>query len=76
MKFRKLSILFLMTLALSEPSGHPQDNRTLDTKVADLLVKMPAENQEQLNSYMDELLALGETGLQKITRSDHPSRNR
>jgi len=43
-----------------------QDVRTLETKVADLLAKMPAKDQEQLTSLMEEMYSLGDKGTSLI----------
>ena len=39
-----------------------QDSRTLDTKVADLLARMPADNTELAARLMEEMYSLGEEG--------------
>lgn len=41
-------------------------NRTLSTRVADLLAQLPAENATQLKKSMDELAELGKPGLVQI----------
>ena len=66
MKIIKHLYITLFVLALSIGQIHAQDNRTLDTKIADLLVQVPADNEEQLNHQMKSLLELQEAGLQKI----------
>jgi hypothetical protein len=45
MKHIKQIIVFLIFLALISNPLLSQDRRTLDTKLADLLVQMPANNQ-------------------------------
>src|SRR5690606_17982994 len=40
-----------------------QDHRTMTTKVADLLLKLPAKDSLQLKSYMQEIYEMGEGGL-------------
>src|SRR5690554_1735732 len=40
-----------------------QDQRTLSTRVADLLLKLPAEDADQLKIYMQEIGEMGENGL-------------
>jgi len=66
MKTIKHLYITLFVLALSITQIHAQDNRTLDTKIADLLVQVPADNEEQLNHQMRSLLELQEAGLQKV----------
>ena len=41
-------------------------NRTLSTRIADLLAQLPADNATQLNKSMDELAELGKPGLVQI----------
>jgi HEAT repeat protein len=60
-----LSLVLLAVLLLTLPVS-AQDNRTLDTRVADLLVQVPADNEQELVKQMDLMLQLGEAGLQKI----------
>jgi len=44
-----------------------QDNRTLDTKVADVLAQMPTKNLTHRDNAMNELIELGPEGFQKLT---------
>ncbi len=60
------TILNLIFLALVLSPVHSQDNRTIGTRVADLLVQVPAQNQEQLALQMNQMLELGEEGLQRV----------
>ncbi|MCK4989970.1 MAG: hypothetical protein KAS29_05770, partial [Bacteroidales bacterium] len=62
----KITFLFLLVLMLTSNPVYSQDSRTLDTKVADLLVQIPADNQQQLERQMNLLWELEEPGLQKI----------
>ena len=55
-----IALFMLGTLALAQQK---QDQRTLTTRIADLLAQMPAKNEEQLNAAMDEIAAMGEKGL-------------
>ena len=66
MNYIKITFLFLLVLMLTSNPVYSQDNRTLDTKIADLLVQIPADNQEQLERQMNLLWELEEPGLQKI----------
>jgi HEAT repeat protein len=52
---------FLVSMALSA-----QDVRTLETKVADLLARMPADNQVLASRLMEEMYSLGEEGMAQI----------
>lgn len=44
-----------------------QDNRTLDTKVADILAQLPTEDLEHSERLMQEVIELGENGILKFT---------
>ena len=63
MKYIKTAFLLLWILMLTSIAAYSQDNRTLDTKIADLLVQIPADNQQLLNRQMNMLLKLEEEGL-------------
>lgn len=58
------SALLALTLVVNPLKA--QDNRTLDTKVADLLVQVPANDQQKLNAQMQGMLSLEEDGLRMI----------
>jgi HEAT repeat protein/predicted GNAT family N-acyltransferase len=60
----KLVVLFALLL-LANPLA-AQDKRTLETKVADLLVQVPANDQQKLNEQMQSMLLMEEAGLQMI----------
>src|SRR5512133_2891036 len=64
----KIISTLLLTAVLFTVSGAAgaQDIRTTETKVADLLAKMPAKDQDQLNILMDEMYSLGERGISLI----------
>jgi HEAT repeat protein len=64
-QIKNISFALLALLLISVPLS-AQDNRTLDTKVADLLVQIPADNEQDLNEQMELMLQLGESGQQKI----------
>jgi len=66
MKHIKITFVALLTLLLLSNPVAAQDKRTLDTKVADLLVQVPANDQQKLNSQMKSMLSLEEVGLQMI----------
>lgn len=68
---KHISPVVLALWLFSFPLG-AQDNRTLDTKVADLLVQMPAENEQDLEEQMQSMLLLGESGQQKIVEQVIP----
>jgi HEAT repeat protein len=66
MKKIRYTFISLLALLLMATPLHAQDQRTLDTKVADLLVQVPADNEQELNEQMQALLQLEEAGLQKV----------
>lgn len=65
MKIQKILIASLTLLLISLPS-YPQDIRTLETKVADLLARFPANDLQLNDKLMGDMLSLGETGIKKI----------
>ena len=55
-------MLFMGTLTINA-----QDNRTLDTKVADILMQLPTEDVGHSDRLMHEIIDLGMDGILKIT---------
>lgn len=66
MKDIRITLVALSALLLIANPLAAQDNRTLDTKVADLLVQVPANDQQKLNNQMHSMLSLEEAGLQMV----------
>jgi len=66
MKHIRFFLPALLALLLFSNPLAAQDNRTLETKVADLLVQVPAGDQQKLNTQMQSMLNLEEAGLQMI----------
>ncbi len=66
MKYIRITLVALFALLLISNPLSAQDNRTLDTKVADLLVQVPANDQQKLNNQMHSMLSLEEAGLQMV----------
>jgi len=60
------SLLVVFALFLVTPGVWAQENRTVTTKIADLLAQMPANNLEQRDKLMEELIALGDEGFQQL----------
>jgi len=58
-----LSLLFFFLFSVSYAQTLTKDNRTLQTKIADLLAQMPADNLGLLDGFMQELAGLGEEGI-------------
>ena len=66
MKHIRFTLVVLFALLLTAKPLTAQDNRTLETKVADLLVQVPAQDQQKLNAQMQSMLSMEEAGLQMI----------
>ena len=69
--FNTLLVVFALLLVTTDLSA--QENRTITTKIADLLAQMPANNLQQRDKLMEELIALGDDGFQKIADMMTPS---
>lgn len=63
---KNLYILLTLCLLASQAMAQTDQNRTLTTKVADLLAQVPAENAASLKKNMEELAGLGKPGLVQI----------
>jgi HEAT repeat protein len=64
MKIQK--IFFAGFFLLLSSASYSQDNRTIETKVADLLAQLPAADIQATNKLMSEMFSLGEAGMKKI----------
>jgi HEAT repeat protein len=64
MKIQK--IFFISLFLLASARSYSQDNRTIETKVADLLAQLPASDTQATNKLMSEMFSLGEAGMKKI----------
>ena len=81
MKKYNLFLATVLTLLVSF-NAIAQDNRTLETKIADLLVQMPADNLQLKDKLMKEMEGLGNEALNEIcsriippgTGNDTPAR--
>jgi HEAT repeat protein len=62
---QKTFILSLFLLNISVAS-YTQDSRTLETKIADLLIHFPANDFQVNNQIMHDIVSLGETGIKQI----------
>ena len=61
-----IRLFTLLVLYMISQVSFAQDNRTLETKIADLLVQMPVSDMEQRDRLAEETFNLGEEGLTKI----------
>lgn len=62
------AVIASLMLLLSVVAEAQVDNRTLKTKVADLLVQFPASDAEDLNRLMEETASLGEAGILELVQ--------
>ncbi len=67
MKRYIVQIITILVLTLPATGTFAQDNRTLDTKVADLLAQFPASDLNYRDRLLNEMFELGPDGFQKIT---------
>ncbi len=70
-----ITFLFCFTV-LQMAAAQTDDNRTVTTKIADLLAKTPADDADQLNANAEAVAKLGEAGLAELvarlnTAEDH-----
>ncbi|HKK42001.1 MAG TPA: family 16 glycoside hydrolase, partial [Bacteroidales bacterium] len=72
MKINKIIVLCLSVLMFTATS-FSQDNRTLETKVADLLARLPAHDTQLTDKLMEDMLSLGEPGWKIICDQVIPS---
>lgn len=56
-------IVSLLLMTLSSVFAQDRDQRTLQTKIADLLAEMPAVNSARFNAAMEDLANMGEPGI-------------
>ncbi|WP_462318622.1 HEAT repeat domain-containing protein, partial [Marinilabilia sp.] len=61
-RFKNIIWLLLLAVLVINPAT-AQDNRTLETKIADLLVQMPVDDAEHRDRLMEEMLALDKEGM-------------
>ncbi len=70
----KIKILFAVAAALILQVGvDAQDVRTTETRVADLLARLPADNHELAIRLMEEMYSLGDEGWSIICRKVVPA---
>lgn len=65
MKITKI-LAALIILLVASNSSFGQDKRTVETKVADLLAQLPANDLKYTDKLMGDMLAMGETGIRQI----------
>lgn len=67
MKLKNISLLVLVWLLLVSPLAQGQDNRTTQTRVADVLALFPAKDHTQAERLYRDLLSLDDAGLSSVT---------
>ena len=67
MKRNIFQFIAILMLAIFSTGTFAQDNRTLDTKVADVLAQMPTKNLTHRDKAMNEIYLMGDEGFQKLT---------
>lgn len=73
---KKIRTLFaLVALLLISTAAGAQDVRTLGTRVADLLARLPADNNELASRLMEDMYALGAQGREMICEQIVPAGN-
>jgi HEAT repeat protein len=65
MKIQRILLIAFSLLMISIVSS-AQDKRTLETRVADLLARLPADDQQFTDKLMVDMLSLGEPGIKQI----------
>ena len=58
--------LISISLLLISVFSQAQDKRAIETKVADLLARLPANDQQFTGKLMVDMMSLGETGIRQI----------
>jgi HEAT repeat protein len=71
----KILRIFLITLTILAASGvaRSQDQRTIETRVADLLARLPANDNQLTDKLMNDMSMLGEQGLKQICNQVAPA---
>src|SRR5664279_4575925 len=72
MKILKILAISLC-LGLITLVSYSQDKRTTETKIADLLARLPSNDQQFTNKLMADMLSLGESGIRQICNQVVPS---
>jgi len=67
------SFWVVFALLVFSLATNAQDNRTLTTKIADLLAQMPSNNLQQRDKLAEELITLGAAGFQQLADQLTPS---
>jgi HEAT repeat protein len=66
MKIQKIAVIATLVFLVVTTPAYTQDQRTVETKVADLLARMPANDNELTHKLMADLLQQGEPAIRMI----------
>ncbi len=66
MNKRIFQLITILVLSVFSIGSFAQDNRTLNTKVADILAQMPTKNLAQRDKVVNEIVEMGPEGFQKL----------
>uniref|UniRef100_UPI00321749F6 DUF1080 domain-containing protein n=1 Tax=uncultured Draconibacterium sp. TaxID=1573823 RepID=UPI00321749F6 len=66
MKKNIFQFIAILMLGVFSMGSFAQDNRTLDTKVADVLAQMPTKDLGHLDKAMNDIVEMGSEGFQKM----------
>jgi HEAT repeat protein len=69
--YKTLFTIYLMLFLTS--TAFPQDQRTIETRVADLLARFPAGSFQLSDRLMADMIALGETGIKQVCEQIIPA---
>jgi HEAT repeat protein len=62
-----IAAILLNGMAVAQQQAHPRtDQRTVTTKIADLLAQLPAKDAKQLEATMNAIAGMGESGLAEM----------
>lgn len=75
MKLRSLYLILLFCLAAAVPASFAQENRTAETKVADVLALFPAETSADADRLFQDLISLDDHGLALLLSRVVPNGN-
>ena len=67
------SLVLALTLMLVSTSLQAQENRTITTKIADLMAQMPSSNLQLRDKLAEEVISLGSDGFQQMAEKMTPS---
>ena len=67
MRYKFICVFLWLVISIAS-YAQAVDKRTLQTKIADVLATLPAQNKEQLSKSMDQISSMGKEGITEMTR--------